>query len=537
MRCFSRAVSGVVAIFLLVSPSMVLSRRASEKRAGEGEGKTDTEIHPIAMFIAGTVSVAGSLFSLHKHQRLISLDRKQKKEAEEIVHTYMGQQEMGCRMLDQTAVLMTEKRKGLVRLIDDDRNGTHSLAASCLFNGRMEHFQKNLQEQFQDTCALLNVEGASAELSKLADRCNSVAEFDDRVAERICSANGEGLAKAVKRTDLVLARLDGVMSGLCDGLPGFNRSVEGIATPKPASSFIDRQVSGKSTASMPMLGLEALGKFNFNQAHTLDMIALGYSILGTMDFGLDLYDTAVVKNDGYSILLDVVKQDVNRQQQLLWRSFQVYWLDVAWMRSVQLATLAERYQAGSLKMPDHISALKRAETAQRWHQYGEGPREGSYWSCNTKLKCLVPVWHGATFAANAEQADKNQSPPTSSCATQFGDLKMCQTYDYVTYKAASDETKVHAAVKELFMAPRRCFGIYHGGMALSKWITNDIWIYHYGSNAHIMTRMGNEYDEAECLEPLRSLAQSTVAETDLRRNLIGMSSESSGSDKTTKKTD
>lgn len=515
MRCYSRALPGVLAIILLVNPSLVLSRRRFEERRQNETFESETEIHPVAMFIAGTVSVAGSLFSLHKHRRQLSLNKKQKAAAADVVQSYKDQQEMGCRLLDQTTVQMVNKRKSLVRLIEDDRNGTRALATSCLFNGRMEHFQKNLENQFGAACALLDVHGAPGKLKEFQARCDEVGQAGGSVAGKICSTNGDGLAKAIRRTDLVLARLDGVMTGLCDGLPGFERSLPTIK-PKSASSLIARQVSGESAEAQFPLAVNAL-----TQLENLNTIALGFSALGTLDFGLDLYDTAVKRNDGYTVLLDVVKQDINRQKRLLWNSFQVYWLDIAWLRAVQLATLAERYQAATLSVPDHLSTMTRADTAQRWHKYGQGPRDGSYWACNSKLKCLVPVWHGTAheaFERTNKAAGESDREPIVACSTNFGDLRMCES-------ASNLEIEVFAPVKEVSLAPRRCFGIYYGGKGLSQYIKGNMWIFHYGKNDHVMTGHGDEYSEVECLEPLRNLAQSTQAESDLRNHLIEMSSE------------
>ena len=75
------------------------------------------------------------------------------------------------------------------------------------------------------------------------------------------------------------------------------------------SSLISREVHGSQDPRSAQVALDS-------QIAVLDMIALSYSILGTLDFGSDLYESSLVQNDGYAMLLDVVQQDMGRHNQL-----------------------------------------------------------------------------------------------------------------------------------------------------------------------------------------------------------------------------
>lgn len=516
MRCFTRGLGPAIVLLLIVSPEVVSSRsRRSEERVHH-ESKSGTEVHPIAYFVAGTVSVAGSLFSIHKHRRHMAMDKKQKAAAEEVIRAYRSQQDMGCRVLDQTAVLMHSKRQGLQMLADDNRNGTHALSSSCVNgaqDGRMKHFEETLRVNLRAACQLLEVDRSSqgTPLSQFSASCMKGAKLES-LTERICEENGDGLARAMQRSDLDMARLDGVMTGLCDGLPEFQRTVIKHDVPY-GSSLIAREVS-----RIP----PGYANLYLAELRILDMIALSYSVLGSLDFGLDLYHTAVSKNDGYAILLDVVKQDAHKQHDLLWSSFQVYWLDVAWMRSVQLATLAERYQAASLSVPEHFWVMNRAESPLLWHRNPnlDAAIDGSYWVCSQKMKCLVPIWDASASDAACDLQDRSK---LSSCETTFGDMKMCST--------ASNTAAVMDEPLQVFgLSPRQCFELGFGGDGVG-FLSCDAWVFRFGGNAEIdaplfmKTSREDEYSEAECLGSLRSLAQSTTAESSLRSNLISLSNE------------
>lgn len=534
MRC----VSGVFLVLLLLSPDVILSARRTQEKREKTQSESKTGVPPIAMLVAGTVSVAGTLFSLHKHRKQLAMDKKRLEAAKELVRSYKDQQNMGCSMLDQTGILLNNKRKGLQRLAEDGRSGTHSLSSSCLYDARMKHFESNLREQLRATCGWLDVDEAPTALRNFSARCLDAANFD-HLSDRICEENGNGLTHSMHRTDLIVAKLDGVMAGLCDGLPGFKRTFHGIDEEgASASSLVAREVNASKHSPDEIdplefnMGSVPTGPLLMDPLEVLEMIALGYGILGTMDFGMDLYESAVRKNDGYHTLLNVVKEDAYRQHQLLWNSFQVYWLDVAWMRSVQLATLAERYQEASLSLPEHLLTMTRAATPMRWHDYGANVKEGSYWACNRNLKCLVPVWHATANDGGSDSADRTK---LSDCATSFGDLRMCRTDGVSETRLSShtpqSEADMHAPLTEFAMAPRRCFGIHFGCKGCSAVLTRNTWVYHFASNEHVQAHSawaykgqpGDEYNIHSCLEPLLSLAQSTIAEEDLRKSLIDMS--------------
>lgn len=452
----------------------------------------------ISHLIGSTVAAAGSLYSFGKGLAGRHWNRKQKAAADLLVNAYQAQTEDGCTLLNHVARTLENKRVGLAQLVD--RPAWHPIKEACVQKSVMEQLEKQLRSNLLQECEELNVPNSSASLKAAHTHCLQVAEAPGTFTDTVCGSENEYVTESLWEVELTAARIDGLMAALCDGLPGFQRNVQATSLEEAGLSVLEQQSAQKGEVSViPAQGI--------NPAR----LGLIFTLVGTSGFLKDFYASAAQFNDVYGILSDLVGQNQDHQRSVFRQSFELYWLDVAWMRSVILASMDERYRAASLPVPQHFRTLQRAESPENW--YPEDVTTGSLWACHSKLKCLVPL-------SDDTLADKSVGvvhPGLPVCQTPVGDYRLC---------ANPESPSSVSGLKPFAITPRKCFSSFHGGGKGSfeedLGMQRDAWVLEFASNRHKNMSKGisNWYEEEPCLAPLRTLAESNLAEGILRKHLI-----------------
>lgn len=520
---------------LFAGPSPVLSIRYTANVKESMGTQTESAVEPITLFVASSISAVGSFYSLWKTKRLLRVEAEQTEAATKLAASYAEEAMSGCTVLNDVSVMISNKQQGLARLIRDEANGRQNAqikamcagmedsldvtngAAAAIESSRMSKLEENIRKHLRSSCDKLQSwvgspmpvkdlgANTNATLHGTVARCLKVAETPHNVVQKICAITGADLAKEAWRMDIARARLDGLIGGLCDGLPKFHRSVPSFnrftAEPRVAEpeSLLQRQSVEDKVAFLP---------------ETLDAVSLFFSVVGSMDFAFDMYDTVVALNSGYSLLTDLTQRTLSRQQKLLQHTLELYWLDVAWMRAVLRATMDARYEAAGIAAPE-ISYRGEADALPRiWERRLEGLKQGTHWLCNPTDKCLVPM---AQVRGSSSKAGDSYPGPNGGdeCSTEHGDFRICAN------KGAADRP-----AQPFALAPRRCFDISFGGKREDVDLGRNAWILKFaagqGGRKSTTSSPAVPYDNDKCIETLKPLADLNEMEETLRHALANM---------------
>jgi len=253
-------------------------------------------------------------------------------------------------------------------LVQKDPSGG-KLVQACKDKSKVMALQEDLQRRLMDFC--------SHAPSSLKSRCEEHA--GENHVETLCASTSgkESLEQNMLKFDLARVRLDGLLSGLCDDLEGFFRGAPRIAvdnilqSAQHATSLLEKD-EGQT--------LEQTGVVDW-----FGIIGLVYSAIGCTDFALDMYDTAVNKNQGFAVLLNFVQEEANSQKKTMCRSFSQYWLQAIKVTSWASALMGARFAEAGIDT--HLLGSKDLLMLD-WKL---NIHKGSHWICDQLKNCLVPA--------------------------------------------------------------------------------------------------------------------------------------------------
>ncbi|CAJ1419915.1 unnamed protein product [Effrenium voratum] len=352
---------------LLLALELAASMRVQERQ----ERSNATSADPITGLVLGTVAALGSLYSLRKTKLLIRENEQQTAAALKLLAEATAVSQEHCQVLADIDAMLHQAELGLDELLAAE----DSVRSACS-NPRLPDIAVLVENQLQSECLETGRNHTAQQIA-----CQRAAKLN-----LTCEVQPQQWEKRRTQAKLRRFRMDGVLAGWCDGVPGFRRRAPKVSEEQ---FFEDR---------LPVVQASLL------QGQRIDPInaaGLAYSVLGIVDFAFDLHDTQVNQNQGFGILLDLVQQQHARRKQQLCQEATHLWLQVSRVYAWTMAVRADQY----LRVGLDRSSPELAD----W-----GLKSNSVWVCNEAARCLVPAAEAVTAAGDGYDYPKD----SKTCASE-----------------------------------------------------------------------------------------------------------------------